>query len=246
MKTLIKCLALIAGLVAGSASAFAADTWLPAFNPAQKVYEDPLMGPRVQLSNDFQMAIWNKGQEHGLDVYVVVAQRCDELATVPPAQWAETFTSRLLTAWKYAPGYQEKPIELIVYLRDTNSDAGSIYVHAGTDLYNYGVTGSVLASASGPVLPAARTYMRTDPQSGFLTIQDNLNALIVGGAATFLGLTAGAWILIIIVVVVLVILLAAASSGGGGGFFIVGGGGCSSGSSCSGGSSCGSGGGGDC
>ena len=249
MKNLLKCLALLAGLFAFAAPARAAETWVPAFNPAQKIYVDPLMKQRVSLNSDFEQKLEQTARDHGLglDVYVVIAQRGEELANLPASSWAAALTdNRLLTAWRYAPGYQEKNVEIIVYLRDANSDAGSIFVHSGTDLLGYGITGSLLSSASGPVLPAARTYMRTDPQTGILTIQNNvvLQAVSNGSTTYFLGLSLGVWIIIIIIVLVLIVLIAAGGSGGGGGFFVGGGGGCSS---CTGGSSGGGdGGGGDC
>jgi hypothetical protein len=245
MKKLLRTLAIAAvGLFAVGAPAFAANTFVPAFEPYKHVLLDPRMADRTPLSTDFERALDEAGRQKGLDVYLVVVERGDDLVGVSAKDRAAVYIDNiLLPAWKYDASYKagniESTVEIIAYIRDPGSDAGSIAVHAGGSLMAAGINARVLSADNGPVLPNSRQWVRTDPQRAFLEIQGAINAAIDNQPATFLGLTAGAWILIIIIVVVILLLCCCVRGGGGGGFFVS-----SSCSSCSSGDS-GSTGGGD-
>ena len=234
MRNLLRCFAVAIGLFAVAAPAIAAETPVYEFDRNMHVYLDPNMAQRTPLSQDFADQLVTTGRQKGLDVYLVVAQRGDELATTQPSLWARIYFDRMYTAWKYAPGYDESNVEIIVYLRDPASMAGSIFVHAGRSLLNAGVSQQVLRDANGPVVPISRAEVRTDAQRAFLDIQASVNHAMDVQATLIGGHTILFWIVVIVVILIVLWLLCACAGGGGGGFFFIGGG-CSSGggSSCS-------------
>src|SRR4029453_1726087 len=178
-----------------ASQAQAADTWLPDFDASTHVYVDQKMQDRVHLGSDFAALVAQKGSVNGLSIYVVFAEQGDELSSSSRNDWAPNMLhGRLWDRSRYQSGFSEDRILILLYVREKDSNAGSIAVRSGSYLHGLGLDRNHFSSGSGPVMPAAKQDMRTDPQRGVLTIIDNINAEVTqakqgGSTSTSSGLS---------------------------------------------------------
>ena len=136
-------------LIAGSCALFmqaglsltakADTTWLPDFNPAQKVYVDPKLANQITLSPQFQSELTRRSRENNLTTYVVITQQGDELLASDRNNWAAdmlhygVWDKLLLTS-----GFVENRSLVVLYIRSKDardSNAGSTAVRVGSFLH---------------------------------------------------------------------------------------------------------------
>lgn len=231
----------------------AANTWLPAFDPSVHVYTDPELGNSLGLDDNFVAQVQQQAAVNNLQVYIVSALQGDDLSG-NRSNWAPSMLhNQLWNQWASTPGFNSNRTLVILYIRSQGATTGSIAVRSGEYLHGLGLGEDLFSSASGPVLPAARQYMSSSPQTGFLSILAAINQTVAdksahpgGSSGLWFGWSLLTWIIVgIIIFVVLLIILSLIFGGGGGGgsggSFIFFGGSCSSGGGSSGGSSCSSG-----
>lgn len=160
-------------------AAVAKQTWLPDFDARQQVYVNQDMKSHVLLSPDFAKRLKSKERVHGLHFYVIVTEPGDELTHTTRTQWGPTtlHNNKLWKEWCHHPGFSEDRAVVLLYMRDGANDS-STAVRVGDFLHRFGIDQQLLNSTNGPILPTARKYMRTDPQTGILTIIDNINSQV--------------------------------------------------------------------
>lgn len=180
-KLALPLFALVAMMFCVIVPASAATTWEPTFAAGSTVYIDPAMKSRANFSDDFATQLEQKAQAHGLHVIVIAEQAGDEL-TGDRSNWA---SSKLVdgpnSLWNRAlagTGLDQDHTLMLLYIRAKDSNNGSIAARAGDYLHGVGLDQAAFADANGPVVSAARQFMKTDPQTGFLTVVDNINGKI--------------------------------------------------------------------
>jgi type II secretory pathway pseudopilin PulG len=179
-KTAIAMLAVLFVTYFGAGAAHAADTWTPRFDPTRHVYVDPaLVNHPTQpfnLDANFAAELSRLGQKHQLDLYVVAAQKGDDV-TGDRKRWAPEFLhSNLWARWSGSHGFNEDRSVVILWLRSPDASSMSTAARVGSRLHGYGVTRERLNAQDGPVIQAIRAHMPGDPRACFLAIAENINA----------------------------------------------------------------------
>lgn len=178
----MKSLILASVLAVAAAPAFSAETWLPEYDQHVSLYVSDRIKPRLNLLPNFERLIDEKAHQHNLQIYVILTERGDELTHVARDDWARATlnSERLWDSWVHKPGFSTERSLVLLYMRDPNSDAGSTAIRCGNFLNRAGLNRDSLSSPNGPVMPAVKQFMRTDTQSGVLTILSNINGVLSG------------------------------------------------------------------
>ncbi len=113
-------LVLLVVALASSSQAFAADTWLPRFNPQQHVYVDPaLTNPPVNVSGLEQQLV-QAGRTHNLQIFFIMAERGTE--NIPNAQFGTQMLDKLIASWQGVNGFPSDDYLIITVFRLPGGD----------------------------------------------------------------------------------------------------------------------------
>lgn len=170
---------LLALLVLAPAQALAQTPWRPDFKSGTAVYIDPA----VANNPDFPVAlpgleqkIKEAGEKNNVKFLVVVVQQTVETGS---GNLGANRLDELLLRWNNANGFPSDNYVLMLWMRSaTNPSEGWVAVNAGSNLKVYGLNGTTLSSATGPVMTAVKKYMPQDPKGCFNGIAANVNRVI--------------------------------------------------------------------
>ncbi|MBY0550292.1 MAG: hypothetical protein K2W95_23645 [Candidatus Obscuribacterales bacterium] len=161
-------------------AAAAEGTWLPDFDAKKHLYVENRLAGRLNLTPQFEKKVEEKGLSNDLSVYVVMTEAGAELGSNRDMWAPELLHNRLWDKWlSSGKGFSEDRSVVILYVRSKGAAAGSTAVRAGRYVHSLGIDRESFSSFSGPVMPAVRKYMRTDPETGVLTILENINGEVV-------------------------------------------------------------------
>lgn len=169
-------LALIA-ICPGLAQA-AENTWLPGFEKDRHVYIDPRLKNHRSDPVSFpglEEELAKAGNKNNIKIYVVAVESGDDQ---PPqgVKWGVHALDKMLGQWQVRSDFPTQDYLIIMWVRYKDNPAkGSVAVNAGSRLKGYGMSGAHFDDANGPVTPAVKAYMRTDPQRAILTIVANID-----------------------------------------------------------------------
>lgn len=160
----------------GTASAQAAQTWLPAYDSSQKVYIDPSLTD-FSLTPGFAGNIEKLAAKHSLNVVVIATARGADITNSDRKRWAPEYLHT--TAWQHLeryPAFSEARSVVILFVKDGTTVSTGVRV--GSAMHAVGLTRDLLNSVDGPVVPALRASMPSEPEAAFIGIVNNINSYL--------------------------------------------------------------------
>jgi uncharacterized membrane protein YgcG len=142
---LLPLLAVVA-MVSFGTPAYAADTWLPAFDANRHVYVDPLLtnssAAPVNVSG-LEQEVVQAGRAHNLQIFFIISQRGSE--NIDNAQFGVTMIDKIVRQWSGAPGFPSDNYLILTVFRLPNDVSKTARGHnPGPTLRQWGVDGAVL------------------------------------------------------------------------------------------------------
>lgn len=160
------------------ASAQAASNWLPKFDPATHVYVDPALEHNSQYPVDFSGMndeVKSLQKAHNLEVFVIAVERDYDLNTagVP----ARDVVDDLVPRWSGLSNFPGQNFMVVVWVRNAgNPNKGSVAAYSGPSLVAYGFDAARLSDKiNGPVTPALKQFMPSNPRAAMLQVIKNVN-----------------------------------------------------------------------
>lgn len=164
------------------------NTWLPDFVDGNTLYVDSRLTTLsvanqspIKFSAGLAAEVERLARRNDLRFFVVVTEKGADLVGERRTWASSLLRNQLWRRWTANPAFARDASRAVVLLmvRD-NQDVGkfSVALRVGGELNNLGLNPQLFSSQTGPILPAMKSHLPSDPEQCLLSVLENVNELV--------------------------------------------------------------------